>query len=202
MFPSVFEDDDLFEEFFVKDVSVSENISRDVRFLTGKIDHSKFDETRLVQPKLVDVLIENSQLANAHWEKSLFSRVSIINSKLTGFQAIQSKWDDVTVKASRANLSLFILTKFKNVIFEDCILTDADFQECEMENVKFYKCDLANASFLGVKFKNVDLRGSKIENIRIGPDQFKGIIVEPFQASYLIGTTGAKVSWLDDEEGQ
>jgi hypothetical protein len=54
---------------------------------------------------------------------------------------------------------------------------------------------------LGATFKNVDLRGSNIENTKISPDQFKGLIIEPSQASYLIGATGAKVTWVNEEEG-
>jgi uncharacterized protein YjbI with pentapeptide repeats len=192
-------DDNLFEDFLLKDADFSKSECRDARFLTGIVTRSKFDQTKFLQPKLVDVLIENSYFSNADWEKSHLSRVAITSSKLTGFHAIQGKWNDVVIKESKADLSLFTLKKMKNVVFDDCILTDADFQECEMENMKFYNCDLTGASFLGAKLKNVDLRGSKIEKIKLDPAQFKGIIIEPSQAAYLIGATGAKVAWLGDE---
>lgn len=113
---------------------------------------------------------------------------------------MKGKWNDVIIKGSKLDLSLFIFTKLKNVIFKDCILTDADFEECEMENVRFHNCNLTNASFLGAKFKNVDFRESIIEKIKISVDQFKGIIIDPPQASYLISATGAKVDWLSDKE--
>jgi uncharacterized protein YjbI with pentapeptide repeats len=198
--PVALRDDDLLEEFSLKGIDVTGGIARDVRFLVGRIERSRFDQTKFIQGKLVDVVIENSHFSNADWGKTNFERVSIGNSKLTGFRAIESRWKEIIVKESKADLSLFILAKFKNVTFEDCIFSDADFQECEMENVRFYKCDLTSASFLGAKLKNVDFRGSKIEKIGINPEQFRGITIEPLQASYLIGTTGAKVMWLDDEE--
>lgn len=193
-------DDDLFEDFLMKEIDLSENEGLDIRFLTGIINHSRFDGTKLSRTKMANIVIENSYLSNADWNKSLFSSVAINGSKLTGFQAISGKWNDVVIKRSKADLSLLALTKMKNIVFEDCILTDADFQECDMDNVRFNGCNLTNTSFLGARFKNVDLRGSNIEKIKISPDQFNGIIIEPIQAAYLIGATGAKVAWLNDKE--
>ncbi len=189
-------DDDITEDFLLEGAELSESVAQDIRFLGGVISRAKFDQSKLLQAKLVNVIIENSHLSNARWEKSFFSRVAMVGSKLTGFQAISGKWADVTLKECKIDLALFVLTKMKNIVFEDCILTEADFQECEMENVRFDRCDLSGASFLGARFKNIDLRGSTIEKIKIGVNQFPGIVIEPPQASYLIGATGAKVAWL------
>lgn len=195
-------DDDLFENFAMKEADLAHKEALDARFLSGTIQRSHFEESKLTQVTLADITIENSYFSNADWEKSRFLDAQIQNSKLTGFQSIQSKWNDVLIKESKADLSVFILTKFKNVVFDDCVLNDADFQERGFENVRFYKCELTNASFQGARFKNVDLRGSELEGVKMSPDQFGGLIIEPFQATYLIGATGAKVKWLDEERSE
>jgi uncharacterized protein YjbI with pentapeptide repeats len=191
-------EDALFEDFLLKENNFAESNARDVRFLTGIIDRARFDRTKLLQPKIVDVSMEGVHLSNAQWETSACSRMIITNAKLTGFRATHGIWTDVSIEDTKADLSLFILIKLKNVTFKNCILNDVTFQECEMENVRFQNCDLTNAMFPATHFKSVDFRGSKFQKTVISTDQFRGIIIEPPQASYLIGATGATVAWLDE----
>jgi uncharacterized protein YjbI with pentapeptide repeats len=82
-------------------------------------------------------------------------------------------------------LSTFRFSSFKDVRFQQCILSDADFQEANLTGAVFRDCDLTRAQVSRAILLGADIRGSRIEGIGGRPEDFKGMIIDESQFGVL-----------------
>src|SRR5512132_1586191 len=70
-------------------------------------------------------------------------------SRLTGVSWTEGLVRDTVLSDCRIDLSSFAATRFDQVVFERCLLTQADFQEANLRAVRFVDCDLTEADLMG-----------------------------------------------------
>ena len=173
--------------------------ARDFKVLESMFRRVSLADTVFDNAQLLDAAFEECDLANASWNKVNLQRVEVIESRMVGFKAHEASLKDVRFVRCNGSMAQFRLAKLRNVTFEGCDLKESDFYACDMQDVRFTECDLAGVEMSHAKLREVDLRGSRVEGIRIGADQIAGTVIEPTQASYLLGVMGAKIRWLGEE---
>jgi uncharacterized protein YjbI with pentapeptide repeats len=172
---------------------LSDQAAEDVTFETMVLKHVGLGRTRLPSLQLHDVRLDACDLAEAAWEKPLFSRVEALGCRMVGWRASEGSLRNVLIKGCGAIGAQFWSTAFKNVRFENCILRDADFQRADLSGVVFDKCDLSNAKMSDAKLAGADFRGSKIEGVRLGLKELQGAIVDMEQAITIARLLGVAV---------
>jgi uncharacterized protein YjbI with pentapeptide repeats len=80
--------------------------------------------------------------------------------------------------------------KLTDVLFEDCVLRDADFGGAKLTRVRFPGCTLSDADFTKVTCTDVDLRGATLggdgaAGIRAGIDTLQLMTLAPLLARHL-----------------
>lgn len=148
------------------------------------------NSTTFTHLQLSDVRLNECDLANAHWPEAGLHRVEAIECRMTGFVAIEAKFQDVLFKQCKINLAQFRFSTFKAVRFEDCDLSDADFQGADLTGVSFVRCNLQNVEMSGAKLIGADLRSSTLDGLRAGPRELQGAIVDAAQALVLVQAFG------------
>ncbi len=151
--------------------------------------------TELAHARIGDSRLSECDLANASWFQADFARVEMLNCRLTGFRAIESRWQDVLFKDCQASLAQFRFTVFKTARFEHCDLSDADFQGADLTGVVFADCDLSRAEMSGAKLAGADLRGCTLDGVHAGLSELRGAIIDPSQALALVQAFGIVVEW-------
>jgi uncharacterized protein YjbI with pentapeptide repeats len=172
---------------------LSDQSAEDVTFEATLIKHVTLGRTQLPALQLHDVRLDACDLAEAIWEKALFSRVEVLGCRMVGWRASEGSLRNVLIKGCSAIGAQFWSTSFKHVRFENCILRDADFQRADLSGVVFDKCDLSNAKMADAKLLGADLRGSTIEGVRLGLKELQGVIVDMEQAISIARLLGVVV---------
>jgi uncharacterized protein YjbI with pentapeptide repeats len=172
---------------------LSDQAAEDVTFEATLFKHVALGRTQLPSLQLRDVRLDACDLAEATWEKVLFSRVEAIGCRMVGWRASEGSLRNVLIKGCSAIGAQFWSTVFKNVRFENCILRDADFQRADLSGVVFDRCDLSNAKLSDAKLVGADFRGSKIEGVRLGLKELQGAIVDVEQAIGIARLLGVVV---------
>jgi uncharacterized protein YjbI with pentapeptide repeats len=100
----------------------------------------------------------------------------------------------------RVDLASFAATRLDQVIFERCLLTQADFQEATLRAVRFVDCDLTEADLAQVRFERCEMRGCTIDAIR-GAERLRGVAMPWEDIVASVGTFAAAlgVTILDDD---
>jgi uncharacterized protein YjbI with pentapeptide repeats len=138
--------------------------------------------TRWTKLHLTDAQLEKCDLSNAVWSIATLSRVTIDDSRLTGFRLNETHVRDVRFTGCKADMAQFRFSKFKAASFENCDLRDADFQGADLRDVVFRNCDLTGTQFAGARLAGADLRGSTIEGLKLQPSDLAGVIIDPNQS--------------------
>src|SRR5262245_40817906 len=104
---------------------LSDQAAEDVTFEATLLKHVGLGRTQLPSLQLHDVRLDACDLAEATWEKLLFSRVEALGCRMIGWRASEGQLRNVLIKGCNAIGAQFWSTTFKNVRFESCILRDA-----------------------------------------------------------------------------
>jgi uncharacterized protein YjbI with pentapeptide repeats len=153
-------------------------------------DSIGFAKVRMValaaeRSKMVNCRLEACDLSNQNWMSSRFSRLELVDCKLTGFRFVEGSVADLHAAKCAGNMVQFFGSQLKDCVFEKCTFPKIDFRLCKMENVAFVECDLSEAEFYDAKFTNVDFRTSRLSGIKAHPADFKGMIIDRQQALEL-----------------
>ncbi|MGH2506685.1 MAG: pentapeptide repeat-containing protein [Ktedonobacteraceae bacterium] len=151
--------------------------------------------TELAHARFVDSRLSACDLANAHWSQADCARVELLDCRLTGFRATESRWQDVLFKDCQASLAQFRFATFKTARFEHCDLSDADFQGADLTGVVFVACDLSRVELSGAKLAGADLRDCVLDGVHAGLSELHGAIIDPSQALALVQAFGIVVVW-------
>jgi uncharacterized protein YjbI with pentapeptide repeats len=179
--------------------------------LGGWPEEPVLDEARLVDVdvsgarvaglRLTDVEVEHGNLANLAAPEPSLRRVVIRGARLTGVQWPRGAIADTAFRGCRIDLATFAGTTFDRVVFEDCVLVQADFREALLRSVRFDRCDLTEADLAGVRIDRCELRGCTLDGIA-GLERLRGAAM-PWadvvgNAGLLAAALGIRV--LDEEE--
>lgn len=170
---------------FAEHLSFEETLLKQVSLHTTELAHVRLGDSRLSE----------CDLANANWLQADCARVEILHCRLTGFRAIESRWQDALFKDCQASLAQFRFAIFKTARFDHCDLSDADFQSADLTGVAFVDCDLSRAELSGAKLAGADLRGCKLDGVHAGLNELRGAIIDPSQSLALVQAFGIVVTW-------
>lgn len=158
------------------EVDLSNRTAESVEFDQCRITSADLSGTTLARARLIDCLIEKTNLANLRTDKSSAQRVRITSSRMTGLHWIDGSLRDVAVVECRADLAVFRFTDFRQVTFEDCNLTRTDFQNADLSGVQFVNCDLTGAQFSHATMTGTRFRGCTLVGVG-GVTSFDGAII-------------------------
>jgi uncharacterized protein YjbI with pentapeptide repeats len=135
-------------------------------------------------------------LAGAEWPMKHLIRDTFADCRMTGLEAPALIAEHVHFKACRLDLANFRHATLRSVVFEDCVLDEADFGGADIAHCRFAGCSLRGTYFENARLEDVDLRGSQLE-----PEgdvhALKGAIIDRVQlvelAPYLARDVGLKV---------
>lgn len=120
----------------------------------------------LEKMSIIDSMLEKCNLSAAKVTETLWQRVTISDSRMSGVVWYDAILKDVEFVNCKIDLANFRATKFKNVIFKNCVLTGSDWQGATLTNVKFDSCNLNDIDVNNCIMNNVDLRSSTFTTIK------------------------------------
>jgi uncharacterized protein YjbI with pentapeptide repeats len=184
------------------DVAAPELAVPSLRFEESRLERVDLSAGRLAHLSLSDVELESCNLANADVRGGSAWRARIARSRLTGVSWTEGLVRDVVLSDCRIDLSSFAATRLEQVVFERCLLMQADFQEANLRAVRFVDCDLTEADLMGARFDRCELRGCTIDGIR-GADRLRGVAMPWEDIVASVGTFAAAVgvTVIDDRLG-
>jgi uncharacterized protein YjbI with pentapeptide repeats len=171
-----------------------------LRFEEARLERVDLGASRLAHLSLSDVELDSCNLANADVRGGSAWRARIVRSRLTGVSWTEGLVRDAVLSDCRIDLSSFAATRLEQVVFERCLLMQADFQEANLRAVRFVDCDLTEADLAGARFDRCELRGCTIDGIR-GAERLRGIAMpwEDIVASVATFASAVGVTVLDDD---
>jgi uncharacterized protein YjbI with pentapeptide repeats len=165
-----------------------------VHFSEVRFTHLLAAESHFEEMRLVDVRIQEANLANALWVKLDCYRTEFTNCRMTGMSLMESTIHDTIFRDCKGDYVQFHHAVLHAVRFEECPLICADFRETDATGVVFHRCDLTNTDFTGAILRNADLRGCPIEGMRVGPKELHGAIIDEVQALALVRSMGITIA--------
>jgi uncharacterized protein YjbI with pentapeptide repeats len=181
------------ERSLVSDASLTNTRASGLVFDTCELRRSAFDGSVFSRLRLLDSRLEKCNASNAEWNNAHLRRIEVLGCRLTGISLINATCSDVLFKDCKAEFVRGEGSRWTNVRFESCLLTDADFRHTRLDRAAFIHCDLRNVDFEHAKLGSLDLRDSTLDGARIEPSQFPGLTIDPLQALALIRALGANV---------
>ncbi|NMC55216.1 MAG: pentapeptide repeat-containing protein [Chloroflexi bacterium] len=151
------------------------------------------------KPRLVDCLLEASDLSGIDWQQARFRRVAFLGCRLIGAQLVDAEFEDVTFKECTLENAVFLSSKFKAVRFTQCQLREASFESADLPGVVFDDCDLTHADLRMARLSGADFRGSRLDGVQAGAQEFKGAIVDSTQAIQIASLIGLIVKEYGEE---
>jgi uncharacterized protein YjbI with pentapeptide repeats len=184
------------------DVDAHELAVPSLRFEESRLERVDLSGGRLARLSLSDVELESCNLANADVRGGSAWRARIARSRLTGLSWHEGLIRDTVLSDCRIDLSSFAATRLERVVFERCLLVQADFQEANLRAVRFVDCDLTEADISQAQFTGCELRGCTIDGLRAA-ERLRGVAMPWEDIVASVGTFAAAigVTVLDDRLG-
>jgi uncharacterized protein YjbI with pentapeptide repeats len=197
--PAVVESGDEWRRVRIVDAELPDLAMPSLRFEEARLERVDLSGGRLAHLSLSDVELEGCNLANADVRGGSAWRTRIARSRLTGVSWTEGLMRDSVLSDCRIDLSSFAATRLDQVVFERCLLMQADFQEASLRAVRFVDCDLSEADLTDARFDRCELRGCTIDAIR-GAERLRGIAMPWQDIVAAVGTFAAAVgvTVLDD----
>jgi hypothetical protein len=120
---------------------------------------------RLRGVRLLDVVIERGNLANAVAQEGTARRIVVSGARLTGLQWTRGTIGDEVFRDCRIDLATFAGTTFERVVFEGCRLAQTEFREALLRSVRFDHCDLTDADLTGLRLDGCELRSCTLDGV-------------------------------------
>ena len=181
------------------DAALRELAAPGLRFEEARLERVDFSASRLANISLSDVELDGCNLANVDARGGSLWRARVARARLTGLSWTEGLVREAVLSDCRIDLSSFAATRLEQVVFERCLLIQADFQEASLRSVRFVDCDLSEADLTGARFDRCELRGCTIDGIR-GAERLRGVAMpwEDIVASAGTFAAAVGVSVLDD----
>jgi uncharacterized protein YjbI with pentapeptide repeats len=193
------ESGDEWQRVRLTDVDAPELAVPGLRFEEGRMERVDLSSGRLAHLALSDVELDGCNLANADVRGGSAWRARIVRSRLTGLSWTEGMVRDTVLSDCRVDLSSFAATRFDQVVFERCLLMQADFQEASLRAVRFVDCDLTELDLSQASFARCELRGCTIDGMRAA-ERLRGVAMpwEDIVASAGTFAAAIGVTVIDD----
>ncbi len=149
-------------------------------------DGTVFDEPAVGGARFMDCAFESVHFEGGRLRGSRFSDVWFHESRLISTDLAQTEWTDAAfVAVGAAGIQAFDSinlrsSKLMEVVFDNCMLRDADFSGAMMTKVSFPGSRLIEADFTKAVCDHVDLRGAQL-GITAGFDALRGAMIDSGQ---------------------
>jgi uncharacterized protein YjbI with pentapeptide repeats len=147
--------------------------ARGVSVVESRLVDVDLSGARLLGLRLADVAVERANLANLVAPEPALQRVVISGARMTGVQWTRGKIADAVFHDCRIDLATFAGTTFERVVFDGCLLGQAEFREALLRSVRFDHCDLTQADLSGVRIDRCELRGCTLDGLA-GAERLRG----------------------------
>lgn len=137
--------------------------------------------------RLVDVVLDDCDLAGVIAERGEIGRVEIHGGRANGTAWIDGELRDLVVDGLRAKHLVLRASTLRRVRFVDCELPNLDLTGARLDHVAFQRCLLTGAEFhdaqvLAATFTECDLSGA------LGVDRLRGATVDALGLTSLAGS--------------
>jgi uncharacterized protein YjbI with pentapeptide repeats len=183
----------LYEDTIFQEQDWAERTLSDVKFTTVILRRVNLSKTRFRGAHLRDIAISNCEAALADWRGTNFHRVEVLSSRFSGFNAADSRHNDVVFRNSPLSYSVFQFATLARCLFENCDMEGASFEGSTLTHVIFRNCNLVNAQFSDTRLREIDFRGSRLEGLQISLDSLRNVTIDPTQTETIALLTGVKI---------
>jgi len=170
----------------------------DVEVATSRLTNLRLTGRRFERLRLVDVLIEDSDLSGVTIADGHFTRVELRRCRLSGLVASTLKARHVRLTDCRADGAMFRMTQWEHAELRDVDLRDADFHASKLAGVRLLGCDLTGADFSKATMAGAALHGSTVAGIK-GADSLRGAVIASDQVLALAGPVLAALGIAVDD---
>jgi uncharacterized protein YjbI with pentapeptide repeats len=122
---------------------------------------------------LIDVVLQDLDLANAAHPRVALRRVELRRCRLTGAELGEATLTDVVFDECRLDLAALRYAKLERVAFRDCRMAECDLAQARLADVLFERCELREATLSGVKLERVELSGCDLLGMH-GAESLRG----------------------------
>jgi uncharacterized protein YjbI with pentapeptide repeats len=172
------------------------------------LTRSKASSVRFDGVHMVDVALEESELANLTWQDVVSERcnLSMVNwrgakltravvrgCRVTGGRLLEGELDSVRFVDCQLDYTSFADSRLRRVVFESCQLCEANFHGTNLAGTRFVECNLQKAEFAGAKLHGADVSSSNLDGVTVGAGEVRGLIVSRQQAADLARLFGLVV---------
>jgi uncharacterized protein YjbI with pentapeptide repeats len=144
------------------------------------IVRSSFIATDLSRLKLVDVVVEASDLSGADMEEASFTRVTFKDCRMSGARLPRTHMRDVTFSEVRLDNGNFRMGTGDRVLFDHVILERGDFYSAQLTSTHFFDCDLTGADITKAKLSGARFHGSALIDLKGGED-LRNVVIDSSQ---------------------
>jgi len=150
--------------------------------------------------RITDTRVSTCDVANADWTGASLQRVVILESRLTGVNLSESRFNNVRLTRCKLDNAAFQRSRFDRCRFVGCDLRGADFDAADLRGVVFRGCDMRGARMMGIRAAGMDLRCSDVDGLAADIQTLRGAIIDHSQAAYLIQLCGLTIMSRSDLE--
>lgn len=183
------------------DCSLAGTRADGLEFLQCRFKKASLAGAHLPKVRIVDCLIEASDLSNLRAERAAFERVKVSGSRMTGLAWTDGVLSNAAFVDCKIDLANWRLARFDVVTFDKCHLAGADFTEADLRGAVFTDCDLTGAQFSKARMAGCRFRRCVLDGVG-GITSWDGAIVHPddlMALSYILaGALGIVVN-SDDQ---
>jgi uncharacterized protein YjbI with pentapeptide repeats len=155
--------------------------------------------TEIDRLRLVDSVVEDSELSGAVLTRLSVVRVEFRRCRLSSLTATDATFKDVRFIDCKLDQANFRMTTWERSSLEGCILADADFGTANLEGTRLHTCDLTGADFSAARMDGVSLHGSTLERVR-GGESFRGVHIGTDQVLPLAFSVFSALSIRIDDD--
>ena len=150
-------------------------------FLDCALRDCGLDEARLAGARFVDCVLDGVRGVGADLSGAVLRDVELHGARLGGLQLHGAVLDRVLIRGGKIDYPNLRRARLTDVVFEDCVLVEADFGGSVMERVSFSGCALRRIDLGQAELKDVDLRAVAELDIAAGVDRLAGSVISPDQ---------------------
>jgi uncharacterized protein YjbI with pentapeptide repeats len=165
------------------------------------ITRSSFTAAGLPGLRLIDVLVEGSDLSGADMEAASFTRVRFTGCRLSGALLSHARMQDVTFSDVKLDGANFRMCVGERILFDFANLERADFYSAQLKFARFFDCDLRSADVSQAVVPGARFHGSVLSELK-GSEYLRDVVIDTSQvlplATGVFG--GLNIRIEDDRE--
>lgn len=151
------------------------------RFLDCALRDCGFDAAALAGARFTDCVLDGGRGVGADLSGAVLRDVEVHGARLGGLQLHGAVLERVLVRGGKIDCLNLRQARLTDVVFEDCVLVEADCAGAVMERVAFPGSTLRALELGQAELRDVDFRDVAEFDIAAGVDRLAGAVISPEQ---------------------